>query len=452
MGGIGATEAFVDRLVGVSVATVPPRIVDAAQAAVVDHLAAGFYGSRQPWSRIVAEHALRGRQGGTVPLYGRPERAAAAVAAYINATASHGFELDDFHEPSVVHPGSVVVPAALAVAAERRVDGPTFLSAVIGGYEAMGRLGYAAAAQASPWHTTGLHGTMAAASTAAVCAGLAPDRIVNALGIAASFAGGLKAFQSGGGEVKRLHTGRAAESGIVAVELTEAGLTGPTDVLENPRGYFAAYHAAEPVPARLTEHWGEGWIIDEIYCKPYAACAANHAAIEALKRILARRPVEVDQVERVVVGCSRRGLAENSGIPLTGTMSVQYSVEAAAALTLVGTVDHPDSFTYDRYLGSDALKLADLVEVVLDDEVDAAYPARMAARVRLELRGGVTDEEYCPGLEAVTEPATRRAAAERKFRALTAGLLTPEQQEQVLRLATGLADGVSPAAVLDALS
>ena len=449
---MGVTEAFVDHLAGVSVATVGERIVDAAQSAVVDHLAAGIYGARQPWSRIVAEHALRSGQRGKVPLYGRPERCTAALAARVNGTASHGFELDDFHEPSVVHPGSVVMPAALSVAAERQVDGPTFLGAVIAGYEAMGRLGYAAAAQASPWHTTGLHGTMAAAYAAAVCAGLHRDQTVTALGIAASFAGGLKAFQTGGGEVKRLHTGRAAENGIVAAELTEAGLTGPTDVLENPRGYFSAYHAAEPDPARLTDHWGERYVIDEVYCKPYAACAANHAAIEALKKILGRRPVDVDQVERIVIGSSGRGLAENSGIALTGTMSVQYSVEAAAALTLLGTVDHPDSFELDRYLDSEAGGLARRVEVRFDEEVDAAYPLRMAARARLELRGGVVEEEYCPGLEAVTDPDERRAAAEAKFRVLTAGLLTTGQQDDALRLALSLADGASPAALLDALS
>jgi 2-methylcitrate dehydratase PrpD len=449
---MGVTEAFVDHLAGVSVATAGERIVDAAQSAVIDHLAAGFYGGRQPWSQIVAEHALRGGPRGKVPLYGRRERCAAAIAARVNGTASHGFELDDFHEASLVHPGSVVIPAALSVAADRQVDGPTFLGAVIAGYEAMGRLGFATSGQSSPWHTTGLHGTMAAAYTAAVCAGFSRAQTVNALGIAASFAGGLKAFQTGGGEVKRLHTGRAAESGIVAVELTEAGLTGPTDVLENPRGYLAAYHAAEPDPARLTDHWGEQYVIDEIYCKPYAACAANHAAIEALKRILQRRPVEVDQIGRIVIGSSRRGLAENSGIALTGTMSVQYSVEAAAALTLLGAVDHPDRFELDHYLGSEAENLARRVEAVFDREVDAAYPRRMAARARLELRGGIVEEEYCPGLEAVTEPAARRAAAETKFRLLTAGLLTTEQQEDVLRLAIGLADGASPAALLDALS
>ncbi|MBO0746984.1 MAG: MmgE/PrpD family protein [Acidimicrobiaceae bacterium] len=449
---MSVTQDFVDRLTATSVATVGERIVDAAQSAVVDHLAAGLYGARQPWSGIVAEHALLTGQRGKVPLYGRPERCTAAIAARVNGTASHGFELDDFHEPSLVHPGSVVMPAGLSVAAERQVDGLKFLGAVIAGYEAMGRLGFAASAQASPWHTTGLHGTMAAAYTAAVCAGLPPPQIVTALGIAASFAGGLKAFQTGGGEVKRLHTGRAAENGIVAVELTEAGLTGPTDVLENPRGYFAAYHAAEPDPARLTDNWGERYIIDEIYCKPYAACAANHAAIEALKGILQRRAVEVDDVERIVIGSSGRGLAENSGIALTGTMSVQYSVEAAAALTLLGTVDNPSSFELDHYVGSEAFQLAGRVEVVFDKEVDAAYPRRMAARARLELRGGIAEEEFCPGLDAVTEPEARRAAAETKFRALTAGLLTTEQQEHVLRLALRLADGASPAALLDALS
>src|SRR6266851_4262269 len=69
------------------------------------------------------------------------------------------------------------------------------------------------------------------------------DRMTNAIGIAASTAAGLLEFaRSGtGAMVKRLHLGRAAESGVLAANLADAGFTGPDTVLEGPFGFLNVY-------------------------------------------------------------------------------------------------------------------------------------------------------------------------------------------------------------------
>jgi 2-methylcitrate dehydratase PrpD len=444
-GAVGWTEEFVDRLLSVSVDAVEDSVLVSARCALVDLAGAGVYGSTRPWSRIVAEHALaRGARDGAVPLFGRPERRQASLAALVNGTAAHSFELDDVHPPTLTHCGAVVIPAALAVAVDRGVEGGRFLAAVIAGYEAMGRLGLAAVAQPTPFHTTGTHGTLAAAIAASVCAGLDRAATVNALGIAASFTSGIKAFQTGGGEVKRMHPGRSAEGGLIAVELTEAGLTGPTDVLENFRGYLAAYGGPRQNPPRLTDNWGQRYIIEDSYYKPYTTCGANHAAIECVRSILAEHPLDPDDITAVQVGTSRRGVTENSNIALTNTMSVQYSVEAAIALTILGTVEHPDSFDLDTYQHSAAPAIADRVTAVVHDDIDATYPGQMGARVTIGLRDGRTLTHHEPGLRTDQDPHTQLTAATRKFTTLTTDLLTPSQQQAALHTIDHLTTTATP--------
>lgn len=442
---MGSTAEFVERLLSVSCAGVDESVLVSTRCALVDLVGAGVFGSTRPWSRVVAGHALaRGADGGVVPLFGRPERRGASLAALVNGTAAHSFELDDVHEKAGIHPGAVIIPTALAMGVERGVDGARFLTAVIAGYEAMGRLGLAAVAQPTPFHTTGTHGTLAAAVTAAVCAGLDREATVNALGIAASFTGGIKAFQTGGGEVKRMHPGRSAEGGILAVELTEAGLTGPHDVLENTRGYLAAYGGQDQHPERLTDHWGERYIIQDSYYKPYTTCGANHAAIECVRAILAEHPLDPADIADITVGTSHRGVAENSNIALTNTMSVQYSVEAAIALTILGTVEHPDSFELDTYKNSPAPAIADRVTAVVHDDIDATYPGQMGARVTIRLHDGSTHQHHEPGLRTYPDPHTQLTAATRKFTTLTTNILTPEHQQATLHTIDHLTTTATP--------
>jgi 2-methylcitrate dehydratase PrpD len=79
--------------------------------------------------------AAAGIGAGTVPMAGVQQRYDVLSAAYVGGTCGHGLELDDGYRAGSVHPGGVVVPAALALGAQRHVDGETFLASVVAGYE-----------------------------------------------------------------------------------------------------------------------------------------------------------------------------------------------------------------------------------------------------------------------------------------------------------------------------
>ncbi|MQA80506.1 MAG: hypothetical protein GEV10_18840 [Streptosporangiales bacterium] len=443
------TSEFADFALGIDIDALPERVVSAAETVLLDHIAAGMYGSRQPASRVVAEHALREIAGaqGRVPLYGRTELVPPGHAARVNGTASHGFELDDVYEPGGIHPAAVVIPAVVASAVDRGATGRELLTAIIVGYEIVGRIALAAGSQFTAFHSTGTHGIFGTTAAIGGLAGFDAERLIQAWGITASFSGGLKAFQSGGGEVKRIHGGRGGENALLAVSLTEAGLTGPVDILDNDRGFFAAYGKNLALDG-ITEP-RERWVVEDVYFKPYASCAATHAVINSVKTILAGDSIAVDDVEKVIVRTSQRGVSQNS-IPVpSGTMTVQYSIESAVALALLGTVDEPSSFVYDTYVSSGAPDVASRVDVRLDAEPEAAYPAKLAGGADIVLKGGRVLSAYEPGLRELTEPAERYAATLDKFHRVTRGLLTEDAQREVVELVGRLRSTGSPSELAD---
>src|SRR5205823_14472345 len=98
------------------------------------------------------------------------------------------------------------------------------------------------------------HGPFGAAVACARLLRLDGERMRNALGIAGSLACGLLEFAraGNGAMVKRLHLGRAAESGVLAASLASDGFTGPVSVLEGAFGFLRVFCGSEFDPAELT--------------------------------------------------------------------------------------------------------------------------------------------------------------------------------------------------------
>ena len=109
--------------------------IEQIQRLILDYSAVTLCGSVQPWGRILTAW---GRQNGsgTSSLIGSGTRVSAATAGLVNGTSAHGYELDDTHDASMSHPGTVVISAALAVGNEVGASGPELMTAIVAGYEA----------------------------------------------------------------------------------------------------------------------------------------------------------------------------------------------------------------------------------------------------------------------------------------------------------------------------
>src|SRR3954471_21994098 len=211
----------------------PAAVIQRAKDTVADTIAAIAFGAHLPWSRIVVDYARqRGAGGKSRVLAPGGARLQAPMAAFANGALAHAFEMDNLTWPNTgVHPGATMAMPALAVAQERGIGGRgpiegvgggggALIEAVVAGSELMIRVGRATKHnnEGRGFHAPGTTGPFGSVAAVGRLLKFDAATMVNALGIAGSTSAGLLEFaKSGtGAMVKRLHLGRAAESGILA--------------------------------------------------------------------------------------------------------------------------------------------------------------------------------------------------------------------------------------------
>ncbi len=184
---------------GLAANSLPPPVMEQAKWCLLDSLGCGLFGSQQPWGRLIAAEMVTEAAQGRSTLFGHARTLAAPGAALCNGTSSHGFELDDLLDESIVHPGAIVVPAALATAEAVDASGLSLLRGIVAGYEVMDRIGLACGMEPAHrgFHKTSLAGPVGAAVAAAVVMKLTLAQLGSAVGLACSSASGIKSFAAG---------------------------------------------------------------------------------------------------------------------------------------------------------------------------------------------------------------------------------------------------------------
>jgi len=405
----------------------PVRTREVVRLALLDTVGAGVYGFETPWTKTLLEWVQAGGAKGRSRAWGGGQpKMRAADAALANGVAAHAFELDDYHNAKL-HPGAVVIPAALAVAEELDAAGERLVTAIAAGYEVMIRSSLAlnpSAARLRGWHLTGVCGPFGAAAACAVLMGLDTERTAWALGLAGTQGGGLWAFNADGTMSKRLHAGKAAHSGVLAAELAAAGFTGPTQIYEVEDGGFLKAYSDASDPAPLTDALGQRYHLDAISVKPYSCCGSTHAYIDAaleLRRRLGNgwdpaRPVRVGMSKVVNVQC---GFDYAPSTALNAQMSLRYAVAAAL---LDGQV-LPQQFTDERMRDAELCALAGRLELVDDPALDKLYPVHFAGWVAAEADGQWMRADILDPSGSIARPLDAAGITE-KFRGINPHLPT----------------------------
>ncbi|MEJ8838163.1 MmgE/PrpD family protein [Ramlibacter sp. AN1133] len=437
------------------VASLPARTIPAATEAVlakavVDAIGCGLYGLTTEWGGIL--HRFAAQQGGPAEAAlwgGGGARVSVGHSVLASATAVHSFDFDD-HSRAKIHPGAVVIPVALALGERVGADGRRLLQAIAAGYETMNRVSQAAnpaRARMRGWHLTGTCGTFAAAATASVLLGLNAETTASALGLAGTQSAGLWAFTSDGSMSKRIHPGKAAQDGVTAALLAQAGFTGPRHILEAEDGGFLFAMSDAPRPQRLTEGLGTLWHSDATCFKPHACCGSNHACIDAVLELLREQRLAVSDVQRVVAGIARvvqtqTGFDYEADSVLNAQMSLRYNI----AVAMMDGQAYLEQFTPERIVEARVVQLARRVEIEVHEDVDRAYPEIYGGRVTLVLKDGSTVSRLVEYSRGMPENPMPHPEVERKFLSLAGAAVGQEQAAAILAQANGLfaADSVAP--------
>ncbi|MBC6626971.1 MmgE/PrpD family protein [Pseudomonas sp.] len=367
----------------------------------------------------------------------------AYFAALVNAASSHLVEQDDLHNSSVLHPATVVFPAALAAAQDLGKAGRELLLASVAGYEAGIRIGeFMGRSHYRIFHTTATVGTLAAAVAVGKLLDFNEEQFINLLGSAGTQAAGVWEFLRDAADSKQLHTAKAAADGLLAAYLTADGLTGARNILEGEQG-LAAGMSSDAQPGKLSAELGSRWALVETSFKFHASCRHTHPAAEALLAVMQREGLSAAQISQV------RTHVHQGAIDVLGRVTVPATVHQAkfsmgTVLGLIAVHGKAGLPEFHELALTDPAVAAfrDKVSMTLDAEVDSAYPQRWLGRVTVTttdgrtLRGAIDEPKGDPG------NTLSRAELADKFQRLAhfSGARTPTQArgliEQVWNLRT----------------
>jgi 2-methylcitrate dehydratase PrpD len=414
---------------------VPAPVIRKAEDLLVDWFGStvGGYGAR-PVEGITRFALAMGPQTGASEVIIKRTSSSPYLAAMANAAASHMAEQDDVHNGSVFHPGTVVFPAALAVAQAIGASGQQLLTAAVAGYEVGIRVGeFLGRSHYKVFHTTGTAGTLAAAAAVGQLLGLDAQQMQHAFGSAGTQSAGLWEFLRTAADSKQLHTAHAAAAGLMAAYLARDGFTGAAQIFEGPQG-MAAGMSSDADPAKLTDGLGRRWATAETSFKYHACCRHTHPAADALLQVMQAHQLQPTDLARVVAHVHQGAIDVLGPVREPSTVH-QSKFSMGTTLALAARFGHAGLSEFEQhFLDESTRALRDRVEMELDVEVDGAYPQRWIGKVTVSttdgrvLHGRVDEPKGDPGNTLSRDEITAKAL---RLAAFSGGATAPEMQVAV---------------------
>jgi 2-methylcitrate dehydratase PrpD len=299
-----------------------------------------------------------------------------AVTCY--ALLGNVLEMDDVHRAAILHPGPVVLSAALSAARETRASLGSLLDAAVRGYDAMITLGASLDAHHyALFHPTSTAGGFGAVAAAGSIYGLSAEQYVWGFGNAGSLAGGLWQMRHDPlAMTKQLHVAHAAHTGVWIARLAAHQFRGPADILEGSQGFYAAF-TNMPKPDVFRQD--QDWHIHTVSFKPWAACRHAHPAIDAalaLKEKMSLNDVDIHvETYRDALGfCDRPN-------PQT-ELEAKFSLQHAVAVVAVRGVPKIEDFGLASIFDPQLMHTRKRIHVHESASYTARYPAHFGATVR----------------------------------------------------------------------
>lgn len=379
-------------------ADLPEKVQQQLIGFFFDYFRVASIGERMEWSRWGLEYAdITAKLGSSSILFSK-QSLDPVSASFTNTLYSGSIDADDVHVGAMLHPGCIMFSVALAIGQMQHSSGEQILAAVAAGYESMIRI--ALAIQPSHFkrgfQSTSTIGVFGAAITASKLLSNNEDStldIAHAMGLGASFAGGLTQFYHSGSTVKRLHAAQAASSGVKAALLVKSGFSGPIDILEGKDGFFRAY--ADSFDAFiLSQELGNYFKISEVAVKPHACSARVLSAIEATANICKQHRIDIEQIHSIYLGIPKVIQGRLTSIAPKDVQAAQMSAPFCVALTLL---QNHDSQVFSLNVedfesgmkNQQVMYLTSLVNCVVDDEIEnTSSEEAVSAKVVIQLKNG----------------------------------------------------------------
>lgn len=272
---------------------IPDEVIAKTRAVLLHNIAISFGGVATEQGRIAVEFIEPRADGVTV--IGHQVRASPQDAALANSVMIRALHMEDCLVPSYTHPGATLIPAALAVGEREGASGAEVLTALVAGYDVLGRLAGSIRTQVSiKRNNHHVFGPIATAAVAARLMRLDVEQTAAALAHASNLAvmtyTGFQNFQYG----------LVTRTAILAAELGRVRAPYPPDALEGPYGFYEIQVRGErPSDDDIFGELGSRFDIMTAVLKPHVCSGANLVALELLRRALREHGLTGQDIRRI---------------------------------------------------------------------------------------------------------------------------------------------------------
>lgn len=448
----GITAQAIDFIERTQYGDLPEEALRIGRRCILDTVGLYLAGSTEETARILAADAQE--QGGRAEatLIGAGQKVPAPLAARVLGTAGHAHDWDDTqvsHDPEhiyglLTHPSVPPLTAALVVAEREKI---TDDKAVMLAFQ----LGFEVECKISEWmkprhyrrghHSSGTVGTFGACVAAVKLLGLDRQKLACALGIAASFAAGIRV--NFGTMTKPLHVGRAAENGVTAAILAARGFTADPAALDGPWGFFAVMGEGLD-ETKAAAGFGNPFTIVSpgVSIKPYPSGILTHQSMDAMLTLVREHDLDPGEIESVGFHAGKN-INEPIRYPIAKNhLQAKFSMPALLAMIALCRRASHHEFS-DEFVNSPAMQdLQRRTTVVTDPEIDALGYDKIRSRIEVATKDGRklvqwADERYRGGPSNPISDADLRE----KFRMCAEGILDTREQDEAIGIIDAIGHG-----------
>jgi 2-methylcitrate dehydratase PrpD len=415
----------------------PPEVVQAAKHRILDTLAAMVSGAHLKPGEMAIRYARS--QGGVAEatVLTTDIQTSAVNAALANGMFAHADETDDFHPSTKAHPGSHVVPAALAMAERERSSGTELLRAVTLGYDLSCRFLLALNAdlvRKTHRSAEGTSSTLGAVGAAASLAKLDEDKMRYALSYAAQQVSGVWSWVRDAEHVEKAFdfSGMGARNGVTAAIMAQMGMSGVRDVFDGEHNALQAL-STEPRPEEMVADLGSRYFVTETAIKPFSVGYPIQAPLDAFLKLQREHGLSVKNVKSIVVRLPEDGarVVNDRAMP---DVNCQHIIAVAL---LKGRVSFEDSHSYEQMANPQIRAVKERVQLIADPALMDPQAPR-SGRVEVTLNDGRTVSHFTRHAPGTKENPLDTESVNAKARLLMEPVLSASKTEELIRRVNGL--------------
>lgn len=366
----------------------PAQVIEKAKTCLINALGIGISGYEIPSARIArdiikVEEGVDRERGATIFYDGT--KVSAMGAAFANSVLLHSRTQED--TLGTTHIGTMVIPATFAIGEIEGSSGKDILEAIIVGYEIAGTFDRNVASFTTPrgLRASPIFGIIGTAASVSKLLRLSEEETINALGFAASLAGGtLEGFAAGTTEW-RFQVGVASKEAILSALIAQRGAKAAPKAFEGDMGYLNVLAGSRQQAQSIGRDLGKTWEILNVRYKPYPVCAANQKPALIILELVKSLDTEYQRIEKINI-CLNPYAANYPGMAYKGPFgSVEATSMSAPFVVALACVDGKITLAgLHRFSDPKILGLVEKTDVTADQSLPFS-----SSRVEVLLDSGI---------------------------------------------------------------